>query len=206
MRAMCRLHNVSPSGYYAWRDRPESERDRSDAQLLDQIGEVFRTSRQIYGSPRVHEALVRRGETLGRRRVERLMRENGIQACSTRCTVARRDGTVLRQRREQSLHGRCHTTEPGVGGRCDLPEGGWRVAISGDCDGPPFTPHSRLGLWQGEDGGVDALEHFRRAVRTRHRHRRRSSTVIVVSNIWPSVYRDLLSKHHSIGASIDRGE
>jgi transposase InsO family protein len=79
---MCRLHNVSPSGYYAWRYRPESERDRSDAQLLDQIDEVFRTSRQIYGSPRVHEALVRRGETLGRRRVERLMRENGIRACS----------------------------------------------------------------------------------------------------------------------------
>ena len=79
---MCRLHNVSPSGYYAWRDRPESERDRSDAQLLDQIGEVLESSRQIYGSPRVHEALVREGETLGRRRVERLMRENGIQACS----------------------------------------------------------------------------------------------------------------------------
>ena len=79
---MCRLYEVSPSGYYAWRDRPRSERDRSDAQLLDQIGEVFAASRQTYGSPRVHAALVRRGENPGRRRVERLMRENGIQACS----------------------------------------------------------------------------------------------------------------------------
>src|SRR5690349_19161527 len=79
---MCRLHGVSASGYYAWRDRPASERDRSDGQLLEQIGQVFEASRQIYGSPRVHEALIRRGETLGRRRVERLMRENGMQACS----------------------------------------------------------------------------------------------------------------------------
>lgn len=79
---MCRLHRVSAGGYHAWRDRPASERDRSDKQMLDQIDEVFRGSRRIYGSPRVHEALVRRGETLGRRRVERLMRGNGIQACS----------------------------------------------------------------------------------------------------------------------------
>ena len=84
MRAMCGLHGVSPSGYYAWRDRPASERDRSDAQLLDQIGEVFRSSRKSYGSPRVHEALLRRGETLGRRRVERLMRENEIGRASCR--------------------------------------------------------------------------------------------------------------------------
>lgn len=79
---MCRLYEVSPSGYYAWKDRPPSQRDQDDAQLLDQIGEVFEESRSTYGSPRVHEALKGRGETIGRRRVERLMRENGIQACS----------------------------------------------------------------------------------------------------------------------------
>ena len=64
---MCGLHGVSPSGYYAWRDRLASERDRSDAQLLDRIGEVFKSSRKSYGSPRVHEALLRRGVTFPRK-------------------------------------------------------------------------------------------------------------------------------------------
>jgi transposase InsO family protein len=79
---MCRVHGVSPSGYYAWKERPPSQRDQDDAQLLEQIGEVFEQSRATYGSPRVHVALKDRGESIGRRRIERLMRGNGIQACS----------------------------------------------------------------------------------------------------------------------------
>lgn len=82
MRTICRLHGVSSSGYYAWKDRPPSQRDRDDAYLLDQIAEVFDESESTYGSPRVHMSLRRHGEAIGRRRVERLMRENGMQACS----------------------------------------------------------------------------------------------------------------------------
>ena len=82
MRTICQLHGVSPSGYYAWKDRPPSQRGQDDAQLLGQIAEIFEESDSTYGSPRVHMSLRRQGEAIGRRRVERLMRENGIQACS----------------------------------------------------------------------------------------------------------------------------
>jgi putative transposase len=76
---MCRLYGVSASGYYAWRGRAPSERSRGDARLLEQIRHEHAVSRQTYGSPRVHAALGRQGEPVGRRRVERLMREYGIR-------------------------------------------------------------------------------------------------------------------------------
>jgi putative transposase len=84
VRAMCRVYRVSPAGYYAWKCRPKCERERSDVQLLERIEQTHRKSRETYGSPRVHAALRSQGELVGRRRVERLMRENGIQGCSTK--------------------------------------------------------------------------------------------------------------------------
>lgn len=84
MSVLCRLHGVSRAGYYAWRRRPASARDLGDAVLADRIREVHWKSRQTYGSPRVHAALSRAGERVGRRRVERVMREQGIRGCSTK--------------------------------------------------------------------------------------------------------------------------
>jgi putative transposase len=76
---LCRVLDVSPSGFYAWRRRPEPTRASSDAQLAVEIAAEHKRSRGIYGSPRVHLELRARGVRVGRKRVERLMRKNGIK-------------------------------------------------------------------------------------------------------------------------------
>jgi len=81
---MCELYGVTRGGYYAWRDRMPSARAKEDARLVSKIRQAHRASRETYGSPRVHAVLKRKGESVGRRRIERLMREHGIQACSER--------------------------------------------------------------------------------------------------------------------------
>ena len=65
---------VSPSGYYAWRRRPPSERARFDAVLSEKIETIHRNSRATYGAPRVHAELRAIGIRCARKRVARLMR------------------------------------------------------------------------------------------------------------------------------------
>lgn len=75
---LCRVLQVSPSGYYAWQSRPESQRAQANRVLVIRIREEYRLSRQTYGSPRIHAALQRKGVVCSRKRVARLMRQAGL--------------------------------------------------------------------------------------------------------------------------------
>ncbi len=89
---MCRVLDVSPSGYYAWRKRPLSARARADVELSAHIDAIHRASRGTYGAPRVHAELAALGIHVGRKRVARLMRTLGLHGVSRR----RRPRTTLR--------------------------------------------------------------------------------------------------------------
>ena|ERR1022692_2346636 len=80
VRLMCRLLEITPSGYYAWLKQPQSHRAAENAQLLKLIRASFNASNGIYGSPRVFLDLREAGETCSKHRVARLMRVNKIRA------------------------------------------------------------------------------------------------------------------------------
>ena len=75
---MCRCLKVSPSGYYAWRNRPLSSRGQDNERLLARIREIHEDSGGVIGAPRMHEDLVDDGETASLNRVARLMAAHGI--------------------------------------------------------------------------------------------------------------------------------
>jgi putative transposase len=80
IRLLCEVLDVTPSGYYAWVDRPASPKKIADAQLLLEIKAALVRGRGAYGSPRVHRELRAHGIRVGKKRIERLMRENGLEA------------------------------------------------------------------------------------------------------------------------------
>jgi putative transposase len=89
---MCRVLEVSTSGYYAWLKRPLSARVRRDAALTDRIAVIHAVSRRTYGAPRVHAELKEDGVKVPRKRVARIMRCAGFVGASRRgrtCTTRR---------------------------------------------------------------------------------------------------------------------
>jgi putative transposase len=77
---LCDVLNVSRSGYYAWKGRPPSARATEDEKLVGEIKAAYAAGRGGYGSPRVQRELRKRGRRIGKKRVERLMRCEGIRA------------------------------------------------------------------------------------------------------------------------------
>ena len=75
---MCNVLEVSSSGYYAWRGRPESRRSREDRELKKKIRLIFKQTRQTYGSPRILDELRDQGIRCSRKRVARLMKEDQL--------------------------------------------------------------------------------------------------------------------------------
>jgi putative transposase len=80
VEVQCEVLGVSRSGYYAWKGRPDSPRATEDAALVAKIKTAYKAGRGNYGSPRVHRELRATGHRVGRKRVERLMRKEGIAA------------------------------------------------------------------------------------------------------------------------------
>ncbi len=84
VRTMCRVLGVSPSGYYAWRARPPSTRARANRKLLERIRVIHAVSDETYGVPRIHAELQDEGERVGRHRISRLMRREGLVGVTRR--------------------------------------------------------------------------------------------------------------------------
>jgi putative transposase len=91
---MCRVLGVSPSGYHAWTRRTPSRRAGEDAVLRDRIVAIHAAAHGTYGAPRIHAELAAEGIHVGRKRVARLMRAEGLAGVSRRrfATTTVRDG------------------------------------------------------------------------------------------------------------------
>ena len=80
VRALCRALAVAPSGFYAWRRRSESAHTQRDRRLKVLVRASFDASKQRYGSPRIYKDLIEQQEPVSRKRVIRLMQEDGLKA------------------------------------------------------------------------------------------------------------------------------
>ena len=84
VRSLCRVLGVSPSGFYAWVRRPAPRQTARNDALLVYIRAAHAASRRTYGAPRIHRELQAQTIAAGRHRIARLMRREGIVACTER--------------------------------------------------------------------------------------------------------------------------
>ena len=84
VRRMCKVLQVSPSGYYVWRERPPSKREMANRKLTEKIRDAFEESGETYGSPRIYQVMRNHGLMCSKNRVARLMAGAGLQAKQAR--------------------------------------------------------------------------------------------------------------------------
>jgi putative transposase len=118
---LCTVLGVSQSGYFSWKSRPASRRQGEDMILMAHIRAQFSTSHETYGAPRMHAELKEDGLNVGRHRVARLMRENGLKALQKRrykkTTDSSHNGPVAANLLDQDFS-------------CDGPDQKWGADIS----------------------------------------------------------------------------
>lgn len=95
LQVLCEVLSVSRSGYHEWKTRRPSKQSQANTALVEQIKTIHANTFGAYGSPRIHQTLVQRGQRIGRERVRRLMKAHRI---------------VGRHRKK-----RCHTTDSNHG-------------------------------------------------------------------------------------------
>ena len=145
--AMCRLLDVSRSGFYDWLRQPLSDRAVEDQRLLGLIRAAYTASHGIYGAPRIVLDLREAGETCSNHRVARIMRANHIQARHgyRPPRVHQRPHHVPPHAQHAAARLDRPTPQHSLGHRHHIRAHMGRLALSGCRDGPLFTPNCRLG-------------------------------------------------------------
>jgi putative transposase len=117
---MCAVFQVSRSGYYAWSKRPESRRSRENRELSQEIAEIHRESNGIYGSPKIHGELQRRGKQHGKNRIVRLMRKDGLYAKTKRKFKVTTDSSHSHPVAANLLNRKFNQAGPNQAWACDI--------------------------------------------------------------------------------------
>ena len=142
---MCRLLDVSRSGFYQWLRNPLSNRAVEDQRLLGLIRAAYTASHGIYGAPRIFLDLREAGETCSKHRVARIMRADNLKArYGYRAPRYTRSPTSLLTPNTLQRGVYCPPAEHRLGYRHYVRAHMGRLALFGCCDGPVLSPHCRL--------------------------------------------------------------
>jgi transposase InsO family protein len=118
---MCQELDVSPSGYYAWRQRPPSAREMANQELVRRIEAVYHDADGTYGSPRIYYELKEHGVGCSKNRIARLMRLRGLGA------------KQVRRYKSTTKRNKAHRTAPNLLERdfsADRPDHKWLTDIT----------------------------------------------------------------------------